>query len=190
MMRTKVIAALAGLGALALVSVSLISNGSLAQAQTATPTATVTATATATDTATATPTVTGTATVTPTATATGTATATATATGTATATTTPVPGSGGFASTPVFSTTGLAQVVFNGGTVTQLDAALRTAGASGAWAQTSGGVFQLYIVNGGFVNSQFTAAFPSGFSGVTALTIVRPGASPAATPSASAGLAR
>ncbi len=66
----------------------------------------------------------------------------------------------------------LAQVVFNGGTVAQLDTALTDNKAAGAWAQDSKGAFQLYIVNGGFVNAGFTAAFPTGFAGVTALTIV------------------
>jgi hypothetical protein len=82
-------------------------------------------------------------------------------------------GAGTFASTPVFSAGGLAQVVYNGGSVAQLDAAISGAGAQGAWAQTSNGQFVLYIVNGGFVNDAFKAAFPNGFSGVTALTLVK-----------------
>ncbi|MDA0302261.1 MAG: Ig-like domain-containing protein, partial [Chloroflexi bacterium] len=56
-------------------------------------------------------------------------------TGTVTPTPTPGTGAGTFASTPVFSTSGLAQVVFNGGSVTQLDAALAAVNANGAWAQ-------------------------------------------------------
>jgi hypothetical protein len=160
MMNTKTIGALMGVGALALVTVSLLTHTPSAYAQTATPTPTATAT--------------GTATPTPTATASPTATSTATATPTATATATPVPGGGTFASTPVFSASGLSQVVFNGGTIAQLDSALRSVGASGAWAQSSSGAFYLYIVGGGFVNDPFMSAFPSGFSGVTALTLVRP----------------
>ncbi len=82
-------------------------------------------------------------------------------------------GAGTFANPPVFSTSGLAQVVYNGGSVAQLEAAVTAAGAQGASAQASNGQFQLYIVNGGFVNDAFRAAFPNGFAGVTALTLVR-----------------
>jgi len=81
-------------------------------------------------------------------------------------------GPGTFAQTPVFSSTGLAQVVFNGGTLAQLEAALTAAGAEGAWGQSSNGTFHLYIVGGGFVNDGFRQAFPNGFSGVTAMTLV------------------
>ena len=81
-------------------------------------------------------------------------------------------GAGVFASAPVYSASRLAQVVFNGGTLVQLDAALVAAKASGGWAQDSKGVFHLYIVGGGFVNDGFKAAFPTGFAGVTAMTVV------------------
>ncbi|MGE3856822.1 MAG: hypothetical protein AB7G21_07680 [Dehalococcoidia bacterium] len=81
-------------------------------------------------------------------------------------------GPGTFAQTPVFSSTGLAQVVFNGGTLAQLESALTSVGAEGAWGQSSNGQFHLYIVGGGFVNDGFRAAFPNGFSGVTAMTLV------------------
>ena len=83
-----------------------------------------------------------------------------------------VTGAGTFAAAPVFSAAKLAQVVFNGGTVAQLDTAISGGAATGAWAQDSKGVFALYIVNGGFVNDAFKAAFPTGFAGVTALTVV------------------
>jgi len=156
MIRTRTLGALMALGAVTLITVSLITGGPTASAQTATPTATATETGTAT----------------PTGTATGTATATATPTATATATATPGPGT--FSSTPVFSTSGLAQIVYNGGSIQQLENAMVGVGASGAWAQASDGAFQLYIVNGGFVNDSFRNAFPNGFSDVTALTLVRP----------------
>ena len=80
-------------------------------------------------------------------------------------------GPGTFASAPVYSASKLAQAVFNGGTVVQLETAI-TATGTGAWAQDSKGVFALYIVNGGFVNDAFKAAFPTGFAGVTAVTVV------------------
>ncbi len=110
------------------------------------------------------------------ATPTPTATATATSTGTATPTpiVTPTP-TGRFAAPPVFPPSGprLAQVVFLGGTITQLDTALTSNNANGAWAQTSTGVFYLYIVGApAFVNAPFLQAFPNGFASTTALTIV------------------
>jgi len=40
------------------------------------------------------------------------------------------------------------------------------------WAQDSKGVFVLDIIGGGFVNDAFNKAFPTGFSGVTAVTVV------------------
>ena len=111
---------------------------------------------------------------TPAPTATATPIATSTATDTPTAVVTPAP-SGRFAPPPVFPPTGprLAQVVFLGGTITQLDTALTSSNANGAWAQTSTGVFYLYIVGAPpFVNAPFLQAFPNGFASTTALTIV------------------
>lgn len=102
-------------------------------------------------------------------------TSTATPTGTAAATPTPagaLPGT--FAAPPVFPPTGarLAQVVFTGGTVSQLDTALNAANASGAWAQSANGTFFLYIVGApAFVNVPFREAFPAGFTTTTALTV-------------------
>jgi hypothetical protein len=77
-----------------------------------------------------------------------------------------------FAAAPVYSASKLAQAVFNGGTVAQLEAAVGGGNGSGVWAQDAQGNFVLYIVNGGFVNDVFKAAFPNGFSGVTAVTVV------------------
>lgn len=82
--------------------------------------------------------------------------------------------SGTFATPPVFPSTGarLAQVVFLGGTIAQLDTALTGANASGAWAQSANGTFFLYIVGApAFVNLPFQQAFPSGFTTTTALTV-------------------
>ena len=81
-------------------------------------------------------------------------------------------GAGGFATAPVYSASKLAQAVFNGGTVAQLETAVTAGGGSGVWAQDSKGAFVLYIVGGGFVNDAFKAAFPNGFTGVTAVTVV------------------
>ncbi|MGE3858044.1 MAG: hypothetical protein AB7G21_13890 [Dehalococcoidia bacterium] len=84
-------------------------------------------------------------------------------------------GPGTFAGTPAFSVDNLAQAVFNGGTVPQLAAALAEVGATGAWAQDVNGRFVPYVVNGGFVNDPFLAAFPNGVPGPIAVTVVRGG---------------
>jgi len=81
-------------------------------------------------------------------------------------------GAGGFAAAPVYSASKLAQAVFNGGSVAQLETAVTAGNGTGVWAQDATGAFKLYIVNGGFVNDAFKAAFPNGFSGVTAVTVV------------------
>ena len=73
----------------------------------------------------------------------------------------------------MYSATKLSQSVFNGGTIAQLGTALGAANASGVWAQDSKGNFVAWI--GGApdsVNKPFMDAFPSGFSGPTALTLV------------------
>ena len=81
-------------------------------------------------------------------------------------------GRGMFAAPPAFSAGKLALSVFNGGTVGQLDSALAALAANGAWAQDANGAFRLYILNGGFVNDGFKAAFPNGFANQIALTLV------------------
>ena len=83
---------------------------------------------------------------------------------------------GTFATQPAFSSGNpqLAQVVFNCGTAAQLDAALRSVGATGVWAQSSTGMFHVYIVGApSFANAPFLTAFPSGFAGLVALTLVK-----------------
>ena len=85
---------------------------------------------------------------------------------------TPSPGKGTFASAPVYAMSKLASTVFFGGTAAELDAALITTAASGAWVQDSNGMFFLYIVGGGFVNGAFKAAFPTGLPNPSALTVV------------------
>ncbi len=83
--------------------------------------------------------------------------------------------SGTFAATPTFSANGQAAVVFLGGSVDQLEAAARTSTASGVWAQDGSGAFRLLVVGGPvFLRSEFTAKFPNGFSGATAVTLTRP----------------
>ncbi len=85
--------------------------------------------------------------------------------------TTPVAGTGAFAAAPVFSASKLANAVFTG---TLTDAVFTAAGATGAWAQDSKGVFNLYVVGApAFVNAGFLAAFPNNaFTTATALTLV------------------
>ncbi|MSQ29915.1 MAG: hypothetical protein EXR68_05450 [Dehalococcoidia bacterium] len=74
----------------------------------------------------------------------------------------------------MFSTNGLALAGYNGGSVAQLEATARAAGASGAWVQDASGIYQLLILNGPtFVNDGFGTRFPNGFSTAVALTLVR-----------------
>ena len=83
----------------------------------------------------------------------------------------PASGAGAFAAAPVYSAGKQASAVFNGGTLVQLDAAITAAGGTGAWAQDKQGNFVAHIVGGGPVNAAFAAAFPTGFAGVTAVTV-------------------
>jgi hypothetical protein len=67
----------------------------------------------------------------------------------------------------------LAQAVYLGGTLLQLEGALVSVEASGAWAQAAGGTYQLYVVGAPpSVNAGFAAMFPGGFDTPTALTLV------------------
>lgn len=121
---------------------------------------------------TTTPTATATATPVPTATATPVATATPTATATATPAPTAVKAQ--FLGTPVFGSAGQALAVFSGGTVADLEAAAKTAGATGIWAQDSSGSFKLLVIGGpGFINDAFRSAFPTGFAAAAPLTLTR-----------------
>ena len=84
----------------------------------------------------------------------------------------PASGAGAFAAAPVYSAGKQASAVFNGGTLVQFQAAITAAGGTGAWAQDSKGNFVAHIVGGGPVNAAFAAAFPTGFAGVTAVTVI------------------
>ena len=55
---------------------------------------------------------------------------------------------GTFLQRPVFSDAGFAAVVFDGGTVDQLEAAAQAAGASGVWASDARGNPILLVVGG------------------------------------------
>lgn len=83
-------------------------------------------------------------------------------------------GAGTFAGTPIFSPTGQAFVVYAGGSSAQLEASAGTAGATGVWVQNSAGRFFLLVVRGpAFLRREFDEAFPAGFAGTTAMTLVR-----------------
>ena len=83
-------------------------------------------------------------------------------------------GLGRMVSTPVFGSGGLALVVFGGGTLGQLEASARAAGATGIWAQDAHGGFHVLVVGGPtFVNADFHRAFFTGFRGATSLTLSR-----------------
>ncbi|MEI6136093.1 MAG: hypothetical protein WCQ48_01585, partial [Chloroflexota bacterium] len=83
-------------------------------------------------------------------------------------------GTGTFVTAPIFGTGNAAQAVFTGGTVDQLEAATTAAGAAGAWVQDSAGTFRLLIVGSpAFLKTAFNAAFPSGFTTMTGVTLTR-----------------
>lgn len=100
----------------------------------------------------------------------------------AAATATPTPGPVGatgptapaaFAAPPVFSQTGIASVVFNGGTAKDLAGAVAPAGAASVWVQTPDGTLVGYIAGApDFVNASFYAAFPNGI-GLASVYLVK-----------------
>ena len=82
--------------------------------------------------------------------------------------------SGNFVSTPNFGTASTALAVFTGGTVAQLEAAAKNAGASGVWVQDSSGSFALLVVAGpAFINDAFRARFTSGLPTNSAVTLTK-----------------
>ena len=79
-----------------------------------------------------------------------------------------------FFSPPVFNASGLAFAVFAGGTVEQLEAAAAATEASGVWAQDNLGAPVLLVVGRpAFLTQPFRTAIPNGFSGATAVTLIR-----------------
>ncbi|MSQ31442.1 MAG: hypothetical protein EXR64_05395 [Dehalococcoidia bacterium] len=86
----------------------------------------------------------------------------------------PAPGTGTFAGTPIFDSTGRALAVFMGGTVDQLATAAAERAATGIWVQDGTGAFQLYVIGGPvFLNQQFRSRFSSGFPGVTSVLLMK-----------------
>ncbi len=92
-------------------------------------------------------------------------------------TSTPAPaqtGPGTFAAKPVFAASGVAQVVFNGGTVQQLQKAATDSGAKGVWAQNAAGAFIVFIPGApDFVNAAFNTAFANGFTVPTSISLTQ-----------------
>jgi len=86
----------------------------------------------------------------------------------------PAPGRGTFLGAPVFSSGGTASVVYSGGTVADLEAAVVAGGGSGAWLQDATGEYRLLIVGAPpFLREAFQGAFPAGFSAPVAVTVTR-----------------
>ena len=81
----------------------------------------------------------------------------------------------GFVAPPVFGAGDVATVVFAArGSVDDLAATTRRAGASAVWAQDEQGIYRLLIVDGpDFANQAFRTAFRTGFARLTAVTLVR-----------------
>ena len=86
----------------------------------------------------------------------------------------PAGGKGTFVSAPNFGAGSSALVIFNGGTVAALEAAVLAAGGSGVWVQDASGTFQLLIGNGPmFLSDAFSAKFPGGFTGLLSVTVTK-----------------
>ena len=91
-----------------------------------------------------------------------------------TAVTPPALAVGIFVSPPAFSANGLGAVVFTRGSTDQLLAATIAANATGAWVQDPTGRFQLLIPGAPpFILDAFKAAFPSGFTVATNITLTK-----------------
>ncbi|MFA7249058.1 MAG: matrixin family metalloprotease [Dehalococcoidia bacterium] len=79
-----------------------------------------------------------------------------------------------FATAVRFSPSGQALAVFGGGSLSQLEAAARSASAAGVWVQDPGGAFRLLVVDGPpFLRAQFAAAFPATLPANLPVTLVR-----------------
>ncbi len=81
---------------------------------------------------------------------------------------------GTFITAPSFGAGYLTLVVFNGGSVDQLEAAVRQAGASGAWVQDANGTFSVLIPGGPApLREAFVRSFPKEFAPMTPILLVR-----------------
>ncbi len=81
---------------------------------------------------------------------------------------------GTFITAPSFGAGYLTLVVFNGGSVDQLEAAVRQAGASGAWVQDANGTFSVLIPGGpATLRDAFVRSFPKEFAPMTPVLLVR-----------------
>ena len=83
-------------------------------------------------------------------------------------------GPGSFAAVPAFSRDGIALTIFRGGSLEQLEASARAAGASGAWVQDVDGTMHLQVVDGpAFLNEAVRETFARGIPAVTAVTLTK-----------------
>lgn len=73
----------------------------------------------------------------------------------------------------MYGSTGLASVVFTGGTVDQLATAAAASDAAGVWTQDPTGAYQLLVAGGpAFLRDSFKVQYPAGL-GLIAVTLVR-----------------
>ncbi len=80
---------------------------------------------------------------------------------------------GTFTSAPPYAASGLANVVFSGGTTDQLEAAAKSVSADGVWVQGTSGSFELLVVGGpAFLKDAFRSKMPA-VLGLTAVTLTR-----------------
>ena len=87
-----------------------------------------------------------------------------------------------FGTDPAFGASGIAQVVFPGGTVDDLEGAASVVGANGVWLQAPDGSYQLLVVGGpAFLRDGLRSRFASGI-GVTGVTLTRTSGAVSAVP--------
>jgi hypothetical protein len=87
---------------------------------------------------------------------------------------TPTPSGDGSLTAPTFGSGNIGNAVFAGGTIEQLAAQVTAAGGNLVWVQDANGTFRVYSTTApAFVNGPFNTAFAAGFSGATAVTVVK-----------------
>lgn len=81
---------------------------------------------------------------------------------------------GTFITPPMFSAAGIALAIFGGGSVDDLEASAKAAGATGAWVQDWNGRMQLLVVGGpSILSEEFRKAFSTGIPSATAVALTR-----------------
>lgn len=88
-------------------------------------------------------------------------------------------GTGRLVSAPVFDPSGVALAVIGPGSLAQIEASARAAGATAIWVQDASGQFHALVIGApAFVNADFQSALGGGFTTSTSVTLTRASSSP------------